>query len=169
MRILLIAWMALLCLVGCSIPEYRPPMTEAQHIIRSGAAECILLPQEGDMIAKKGRGVSPLLEMYDEHGEAMADGIICDKVIGRATAAIAICGKVRHVHSELMSEDAAAFLNAHGITASATTFVPLILNRKMDGRCPMEMAVDGIEDPAEAVAALRLALEAMRTQKEVTP
>lgn len=77
-------------------------------------------------------------------------------------AAIAICGKVRHVHGELMSEDAVEFLNNNSITTSYTTLVHRILNRKRDGLCPLEQSVEGIEDAANALEALRKRIETLQ-------
>ena len=79
-----------------------------------------------------------------------------DKVVGRAAACIAICGKASHVHGELMSEDAAEFLSDNGITYSYKQLVPRILNKSMDGLCPLEQSVEGITDPVAALSALRV-------------
>lgn len=95
----------------------------------------------------------------------MADAVIVDKVVGRAAAAIAICGKARHVHGEVMSEDAAEFLKAHGVTSGCTLPVPRILNRKRDGLCPLEQSVAGIDDPEQALAALKNKIESFRKNR----
>lgn len=94
----------------------------------------------------------------------MSDAVLVDKVIGRAAAAIAICGKVKHVHGELMSEDAIEFLNKNGITTSYTILVHRILNRKRDGLCPLEQSVEGVEDAASALLALRKRIETLQKQ-----
>ena len=130
-------------------------MEEAKEMIRDGKAECVLVKNDTIYRQERGHGVSPLLVMYDEHKEAMLGATVVDKVIGRAAAAIAICGKVKHVHGELMSEDAVEFLNDNGITTSYTKLVHRILNRKMDGLCPLEQSVEGITDAANALVSLR--------------
>lgn len=96
----------------------------------------------------------------------MADAVIVDKVVGRAAAAIAICGKARHVHGEVMSEDAA------GVPESARHHFRLhaagalrILNRKRDGLCPLEQSVAGIDDPEQALAALKNKIESFRKNR----
>ena len=55
----------------------------------------------------------------------------------------------------MMSAEAAALLKAHGVEASADKTVPKILNRDLTDSCPMEQTIDGIEDPAEMVKALK--------------
>lgn len=137
-------------------------MEEAKKLIQDGMAECVLIKNDTIYGQERGRGVSPLLVMYDEHRDAMIGGTLVDKVIGRAAAAIAICGKVKHVHGELMSEDAVEFLNNNGITTSYTTLVHRILNRKRDGLCPLEQSVEGIDDSASALVFLRKRIESMQ-------
>ena len=132
---------------GCaSAPE--PGLEAARRMILDGRAECVLV--------KDGR---------ETRKGDMADAVIVDKVVGRAAAAIAICGKARHVHGEVMSEDAAEFLKAHGITSGCTLPVPRILNRKRDGLCPLEQSVAGIDDPEQALAALKNKIESFRKNR----
>lgn len=139
-------------------------MEEAKKLIQDGKAECVLIKNDTIYRQERGHGVSPLLVMYDEHKEAMLDGTLVDKVIGRAAATIAICGKVKHVHGELMSEDAVEFLNKNGITTSYTLLVYRILNRKRDGLCPLEQSVEGIDNAANALIALRKRIESLRQE-----
>ncbi len=129
--------------------------TEARRRITAGEAECVLVTADGRLVADRGRGVSPLLNLYDTHRAEMKDATVVDKVIGRAAASIAILGGAKRVHGEVMSEDAAAYLKANGVAASHTLLVPRILNAKRNGLCPLERSVEGIDDPAAAVAALR--------------
>lgn len=143
---------SLLCSVGTMA---QSKMEEAKKLIQDGKAECVLIQNDTIYGQERGHGVSPLLVMYDEHREAMRGATLVDKVIGRAAATIAICGKVKHVHGELMSEDAVEFLKDNGITSSYTTLVHRILNRKKDGLCPLEQSVKGINNPDSALVALR--------------
>lgn len=136
-------------------------MEEAKKLIQDGKAECVLIKNDS-IYQQRGRGVSPLLVMYDEHKEAMLGAILVDKVIGRAAAAIAISGKVKHVHGELMSEDAVEYLNDNGITTSYTKLVHRILNRNKDGLCPLEQSVEGITDAPTALVSLRKRIAEMQ-------
>ena len=135
----------------------------ARQLLLENKAACVLLAPDGSvMLTENGRGIAPLLTVYDKCNGKMDRTIVVDKVIGRATAAIAICGKVSHVHAEIMSQDAVAMLKQHNITVSYTLLVPRILNRTRDGICPMEQTVENIEDPVQAVAALRKKLAELR-------
>ncbi len=149
-----------LFLTGCNT-AFR----DARQMILDGEADCVILNHGKIIHHRKGRGISPLMMIYRgcQHG-ILEDSTIVDKVIGRAAAAIAINGKAKHVHGEVMSEDAAQFLKRHGITASHTLLVPKILNRKRDGLCPMEQTVQGIEDPEKAFEALKHKISSFRKQ-----
>lgn len=143
-------------MVGCvTKPDCPGGMREALEMVRNGSAACVLV-QYGKIVAvENGRGIAPLLDMYEKNPDAMKGGIVVDKVIGRAAAFIALHGGARQVHGELMSEGAILLLAGNGVIVSANKIVPEILNRKQDGLCPMEQTVRNLTDPAEAVAALK--------------
>ncbi len=147
-------------------PSEQALIETGRNLIVNGEAECLLI-QDGVILAQaRGRGASPLLTIYDTHRDAMANGIIVDKVIGKATAAILLCGKVKHIHAELISDDAIRFLQqSPTLTISYTKRVPHILNRKMDGLCPLEATVKEIDAPEAALAALRAKIEIMKQAK----
>ena len=135
--------------------QQKKELDRAKMLIRTGKAECVLLKGGKITHIERGRGVSPLLRLYDRNPDAMRGGIIVDKVIGRAAAAIAICGGAEFVHGELMSEDAQRYLQEFNIAASHTLMVHRILNRKRDGLCPLEQSVSGISNPQQALSAMR--------------
>ena len=130
-------------------------LDRAKKLIRAGRAECVVLKNGHIAGIERGRGVSPLLRLYDRDRTALRGGIVVDKVIGRAAAAIAICGGAEFVHGEIMSEDAQSFLKENGIPSSCTLAVRRILNQRRDGLCPLEKSVEGITEPAAALTALR--------------
>ena len=151
------AFLTVLFLAGCaSAAPQDPAVEEAVSLIRSGQAECVLV-RSGRMVRiERGRGVSPLLAVYEKHKDEMNGAVVVDKVIGRAAASIAICGGASHVYGEVMSEDAEDFLRENGISSSCGLKVPRILNRKRDGLCPLERSVQNINDPEKALAALKV-------------
>lgn len=146
-------------------------LREAIRLIRNNgavqkesAADCVLI-QNGKIAAREsaaGHGVSPLFALMEKEGEQAAAGTIVDKVIGRAAAAIIIQAKAASAYGELMSEDAVSFLTLYGVEVGYTRLVPKILNRNRDGLCPLEKAVEGIDDPAEAVEALKKSIAEMK-------
>ena len=135
--------------------QQKKALDRAKMLIRTGKAECVLVKNGKITHIERGRGVSPLLRLYDRNPDAMRGGIIVDKVIGRAAAAIAISGGAVFVHGELMSEDAQRYLKEYNIASSHVLMVHRILNRKRDGLCPLEQSVSGISNPQQAMSAMR--------------
>lgn len=147
--------MILMSSISCSSMPDMNELEAARKMLLDNKAACVLMKDSKIIMVENGRGVSPLLVIYDKCKGDMKDTVVVDKVIGRATAAIAICGKVKHVHAEVMSQEAVNFLKEYNITASYTLLVPRILNRTRDGLCPMEATVLKITDPHKAVEAVR--------------
>lgn len=100
-----------------------------------------------------GKGLEPLFRLLE--GGKLKGALVVDKVIGRAAAAILVAGGAKKVHALLMSEEAKTFLTAKGLEATTEKLVPKILNRDLSAGCPMESAVEKLEDPEAMVKALR--------------
>lgn len=149
----------------CSNGRKDTDHDKAVKLIREGKAECVLLREGKILHIERGRGVSPLLAIYRKFGKKMAGGEIVDKVIGRAAAAIAINGKVKYVHGEVVSSDAVEFLKKHNIRVSWNLKVPRILNRTRTGLCPLEKSVEGITDPVKAQKALEAKIRELMKKK----
>ena len=126
---------------------------EMRSRLDSGAA--VVAARNGVIVAcESGGGIAPLLRLLDTR--RLGDGtLVCDRVIGRAAAAICIVGGVREVRALVAGADAVALLSRHGITCVAEKTVPQILNRDRSDACPMETRVAGCDDPAEMVERLR--------------
>ena len=131
-------------------------IAEMKFLVKKGTP-CVVA-KDGVIVAREtGRGISPALKLLSE---GKLDGaLVVDKVVGRAAAAIFIAGKTRKLHASIMSADAAAFLKEHRVVATADKIVPVILNSDMTDGCPMEYVVNGIDDPAEMVKALKAKTE----------
>ena len=128
-------------------------VAEMKALVEKGEASCVAA-RDGVIVGKaSGKGLKPLFELLT--AGKLAHSFVIDKVIGRAAAAICVVGKAKKVHAILMGADALTLLKAHGVEAVAEKTVPKILNRDLSDSCPMEQTVDGIDDPAEMVKALK--------------
>lgn len=95
------------------------------------------------------RGVADLYDLYTGDPAFMAGADLADKVVGRGAAALMRLGGVRRVYADVMSEAAATLLKEGGITPGYGQLVPYIVNRRGDGRCPLETACGDL--PFEAL------------------
>lgn len=158
-KILIASILGIFIFCGCCLTS---ELKQAKTMIRNGEAECVVLQNDKIVAIEKGRGISPLLKIYDKKGDLIQNAIIVDKVIGRAAAFITIKGGAVAVHGKIMSEDAQKLLQEHGIKTSYDLFVPRILNNKRDGLCPLEDSVKNITSPDEAIPAMRQRINELR-------
>ena len=99
-------------------------------------------------------GIKPLMQFLRQDRRFFEGAAVADKVIGKAAAMLLADSGVQEVFGAVMSESAAAFLKSCGIPFGYCELVPMIENRKHTGMCPMEETVQGLQNPADAFAAL---------------
>ena len=127
----------------------------AKERLRGGALAFAIAKQ--GVVLKTGtrEGVGELLEALDELGDAARGASLADKVVGKAVAMVARLHKMSAVYSPLASEAAQSALDIDHIPLEFDNLVPLILNKRGDGPCPMERLTLSYDDPGLAVTALR--------------
>ena len=150
---------------GCPAGDHRKKMETvetARQKILAGKAGCVIIKNGKIIHDENGRGISPILNIYRQYPDKMEGSVLVDKVIGKAAAMVAICGKVKFVHAELICDSAVEILKKNNIEVTWTLKVKDILNRRRTGLCPMEQTVLNISDPAEGVKALEAAVAKMK-------
>ncbi len=100
-------------------------------------------------------GIGELLEAVDALGEAVRGASLADKIVGKAVAMVARAAGLVSVYATLASQAARDALAQEQIPLECERLVPLILNKRSDGPCPMERLTLPLADPHQAVAALR--------------
>jgi len=103
----------------------------------------------------KREGIGELIQAVDALGHAANGAALADKIVGKAVAMVARSARFRSVYSPLASQAARAALAIDKISLEYDRLVPLILNKRNDGPCPMERLTLPIDDPVQAVDALR--------------
>ena len=135
-------------------------LEKARKLLASGGYTCVLV--KGDTVyTSTERGVKPLLVFLDGNTDLQAFSA-ADKVIGKATAFLYCLLGVREVYAPVISRSAAEVLSGHGIAAYWDVKAEFIINRRKTGPCPMETAVQTIEDARAALAAVRETLKNMK-------
>ncbi len=100
-------------------------------------------------------GIGELIQAIDALGEVGHGASLADKIVGKAVAMVARAAHMRAVYSPLASQAALDTLALDHIALEYDHLVPLILNKRNDGPCPMERLTQPIHDPLQAAAALR--------------
>ncbi len=128
-------------------------LTNACALLDSGSYTCAAC-LGGTIHTATHRGVRPLLNWVQE-GTDLRGFSAADRVVGRATAFLYVLLGVKEVYARVMSRPAAQVLEAAGIAAYAGTLTDGIVNRQGNGPCPFEAAVLHIQDPDQALLAIR--------------
>jgi hypothetical protein len=132
----------------------------AQALLADGKTTCALV--KGDRVHTSTlSGVGPMVHFLSE-GTDLNGFSAADKIVGRAAAMLFVLAGVRAVYAPVMSQGACELLSAHGVDWACQDSPERIVNRQGTGPCPMEMAVSGVEDPAQAFEAIKAKLAALR-------
>ena len=135
-------------------------LLDARQKLSVGGFTCVL-SKDGQIYTSTFRGVAPLLAWLDS-GEYLQGFSAADKVVGKAAAFLYCLLGIKEVYAPVMSKSALEVLTARGIAAYYDTLAEGIINRRKTGPCPMESATRDIQDPDQALQAIRQTLEAMQ-------
>ena len=127
-------------------------LRRARQLLESGSYTCVLCCGQHTHTSTQ-RGVRPLLELPPQHDWHQFSAAA--KVIGHATAFLYVSLGIRAVYAPVISESALQILKESGVDVFYDLSVPAIFNRSRTGFCPMETAVKDINDPSEALQAIR--------------
>ncbi len=126
----------------------------AKRVFENDRAAFVLVKQ-GVVLAQGTRdGIGELLAAVQKLGVETRGASLADKIVGKAVALVAAYAGLHAVFSPLASEAAQRVLEQRQIELTAGRVVPLILNKRGDGPCPMERLTLPFEEPPAAVQAL---------------
>lgn len=121
-----------------------------------------VIEKDGEVIfSSTDAGIRPVIEVIDKKLNAKGS-CVSDKIVGKAAALLYSYLEVKSVYAAVMSKKGREVLQKHGIEAKSDVLTEEIRNRAGDGICPMEAAVADIEEPSEAVAAIKNEINALR-------
>ncbi len=135
----------------------------AKQTFLSGVLAFVLVKDGVVLRTGTREGVAELLESVEALGDAIHGASLADKIVGKAVAMVVRSAGIQAVYSPLVSQAACDALAADQITLEFDRQVPLILNKRNDGPCPMERLTLPIHEPQLAVSALK---EFVRTLKK---
>lgn len=136
-------------------------MERAKQLLAEGDYTCAICGDNKEYTSRQ-RGVKPLLDLL-ESGAELRGCSAADRVVGRAAAFLYVMLGVKEVHAGVMSVPAEEVFRRFGIACGCARRVEAIFNRTNTGFCPMESAVWDIEEPEEALAAIKAKLIELRT------
>ncbi len=126
----------------------------ARAILKENAALTCAFVRGEEMLTSAERGVKPLVALAEE-GKRLQGFSCADRVVGRAAALLYVLLGAKEVHAEVLSRAGEEVFKAHKTAYGCDIFTERIVNRAGTGLCPMELATEGISDPAEGFHAIR--------------
>lgn len=139
-------------------------LASAKNLILREKATCVVIKKGKIINIESQKGIKPVVSMYEQG--LLKDAIIVDKLIGRAAAMIITLGGASACYAFTASKGAMEYLKKHNISAECEVCTDYIINRTGDGICPMEEAVKDIEDPVEALAAIKIKMDELRAKSD---
>ena len=136
-------------------------LEQAVHLLKKQKYSCVILIEGKEPECSNEIGIKPLMTKLRGDMHFFENGVIADKVVGKAAALMAVLGGAQAVYGEVMSESAKGVLEEHDVEYSYHTLVPYIENRTKTGRCPLEESVVNVENPKEAFGILEKTIEGL--------
>ena len=139
-------------------------LQKAKEMLQTEGCTCVLCKGE-ETHSSTQRGVKPLLNWLQQNPDWQGY-CAADRVVGRAAAFLYLLMGVKQLYAGVISQHALRLLEQHHIECEYGRLVPAIRNRAGDGFCPMESAVLEIDDPTEALAAIKQTLQSLQDEKK---
>ena len=128
-------------------------LEQAKKSLTESSATFVMI-RGGTTFSSEMRGVAPILDLLREDPDALEDGVVADKVIGKAAALLLMYGRIKALYTKVISSHALNVLKDSGIEVVYDKLVPYVINRDGTDMCPMEKLVLEIGSPEEAFEAL---------------
>ncbi len=101
------------------------------------------------------RGIRPIMTALNEDLHFFEGLSVADKIIGKASAMLLCLSGVKEVYTPTLSRTGKEVFDRYGVVYECDELTEMIVNRKGDGMCPMELTIKDIDDLNEAYEALK--------------
>ena len=137
-------------------------LEKAKNALSDGNFTCVVCDGFKEYTSTM-RGVAPLLKWLDE-GINLQGFSAADKVVGKGAAYLYILLEVKEIYANVISRPALDTLKNHNIPTSYAILTEAVKNRANTGLCPIESAVMNIDNPHDALTAIRNKLELLKSR-----
>ena len=137
-------------------------LEKAKNALSDGNFTCVVCDGFKEYTSTM-RGVAPLLKWLDE-GINLQGFSAADKVVGKGAAYLYILLEVKEIYANVISRPALDTLKKHNIPISYAILTEAVKNRDNTGLCPIESAVMNIDNPHDALTAIRNKLELLKSR-----
>lgn len=98
----------------------------------------IIKTTSGETITANEMGIKALRRIYKENRGILRGATVTDIIIGKGAACFLIAGGIKHLNAGVISRAGLDMLQKAKISVTPQQIVPMIINRKNDGQCPIE-------------------------------
>lgn len=120
-------------------------MTNLDQAISQLKNHSIVLIDEKEIIISDQKGIIPLLELINSN-KKLENFSIADKVVGKAVAILILKANIKNVYAKTLSVSAKNLLEKRHVNVKYSFLVDVIKNKDNTDICPMERAVENIDD-----------------------
>lgn len=138
--------------------DVETKLTLAKELLKQG--KTLVLLSKDSVFTDEGRGIARLAAVAESGARYE---VAADTIVGRAAALLYLLLGVKAVYAETCSKGALKILREKNIVVEYSCLAETIRNRTNTGLCPMEQAVEGIDDEHEALKAVLLKLRSLRS------
>lgn len=133
-------------------------MTDINIAYANLSKHSICFCKDGEFFTDDGRGISPMIRLINEDRDLRGYSV-ADIIVGKAVALLFVKAGIKEVFGKVMSFEGRNYLLQHNVCCTWDILTKKIINRTNDGICPMEEAVENINDADEAYLLLSALLE----------
>ena len=109
--------------------------------------------------------ISGFLDAIDQHGKALQNASVADKVVGKAVALLCALAEVKELYAETLSTAGRTILEQNKISHEWNTLVDTILDDEKLDICPFEKEAAIVDDPRIAFERFKALQKRMRACK----
>lgn len=144
--------------IGLGNRCYRLVQIDGEDMLRrlNGEQLSLVVRNHGITSTYTQHGVKDLMTLVADGGNILQGAVVADKTIGKAAAALMIVGGVKTAYTNTICTAAKQMLTAAGVNVYFEKEIPMVMNREQTGQCPMDAALEGIDDAVECVRRLQM-------------
>ncbi len=130
-------------------------LTLARETLENEECSIVVVKNKKVLLFKKGHGLKPIFETFEEIGPEIKDSVVADRILGKASAFLFRYAGVKSVYTPQATKGAVAVLIVGGIPSQVEKLIPFIKNNTGDNKCPFEKILEGVESPKKAFELLK--------------
>lgn len=138
----------------------------AKSILLNNSNLTCVLKLNSDEYKSEFSGIRPMLEFIDS-GIDFSGFDAADRIVGKAAAMLFVLCGIKNVYASVLSRSGEEVFLKNNIAYEYDVLTDNIINRSGNDICPMEKAVIKIDEPLEALEAIKMTIKEMKNNISV--